>query len=178
MAILLSMCSSTISAERFTAKGAECGTERWPIKVMSDPDRTKIDFQPRSASIADLGAIPIPEVPYPNNRRLAPEELSVYRVRAIVAQILEETDGDWHLVLRDPANAASLMIAEIPSPQCASTVDDAALYAEARRVLRTVPRQGVVEIVGVGFFDFIHSQRGRAPNGIELHPVLSLRKLQ
>jgi hypothetical protein len=29
-------------------------------------------------------------------------------------------------------------------------------------------------IVGVGFFDVIHGQRGVAPNGIELHPVLGI----
>lgn len=31
-----------------------------------------------------------------------------------------------------------------------------------------------VVIRGVGFFDFKHGQRGVAPNGIELHPVLDL----
>jgi hypothetical protein len=31
-----------------------------------------------------------------------------------------------------------------------------------------------VQITGVGFFDFIHGQTGVAPNGIELHPVLSI----
>jgi hypothetical protein len=31
-----------------------------------------------------------------------------------------------------------------------------------------------VKIVGVGFFDKIHGQRGVAPNGIELHPVLGI----
>jgi hypothetical protein len=28
---------------------------------------------------------------------------------------------------------------------------------------------------GVGFFDKKHGQRGIAPNGVELHPVLSFR---
>jgi hypothetical protein len=41
--------------------------------------------------------------------------------------------------------------------------------------LRRVPRRAIVEIDGVGFFDSNHNQRGRAPNGIELHPVLALR---
>jgi hypothetical protein len=35
-----------------------------------------------------------------------------------------------------------------------------------------------IEVVGVGFFDFDHSQTGRAPNNIELHPVLSLTQVQ
>jgi hypothetical protein len=32
---------------------------------------------------------------------------------------------------------------------------------------------GLATISGVGFFDFLHGQRGVAPNAIELHPVLS-----
>ena len=31
----------------------------------------------------------------------------------------------------------------------------------------------LVRITGVGFFDYIHGQRGVAPNGIELHPVVA-----
>ena len=31
-----------------------------------------------------------------------------------------------------------------------------------------------VEIIGVGFFDRAHSQTGRSPNNIEIHPVLSI----
>jgi hypothetical protein len=30
-----------------------------------------------------------------------------------------------------------------------------------------------VRLTGVGFWDEIHGQTGVAPNGIELHPVLS-----
>ncbi|MSQ21739.1 MAG: DUF3761 domain-containing protein [Dehalococcoidia bacterium] len=30
-------------------------------------------------------------------------------------------------------------------------------------------------MTGVGFFDLIHGQRGVAPNGIELHPVLAIK---
>jgi hypothetical protein len=34
-----------------------------------------------------------------------------------------------------------------------------------------------VEITGIGFFDRPHKQAGRAPNNIEIHPVLSIRFL-
>ena len=34
-----------------------------------------------------------------------------------------------------------------------------------------------IEITGVGFFDFEHSQCGVAPNAIELHPVLAVRRV-
>jgi hypothetical protein len=34
-----------------------------------------------------------------------------------------------------------------------------------------------MEITGVGFFDFEHGQSGVAPNAIELHPVLDVRRI-
>ena len=34
---------------------------------------------------------------------------------------------------------------------------------------------GTTTITGLAFFDVIHGQRGVAPNGIELHPVLSFK---
>src|SRR5207253_3052340 len=36
-----------------------------------------------------------------------------------------------------------------------------------------VTLSGAATVVGVGFFDFDHGQRGVAPNAIELHPVLA-----
>jgi hypothetical protein len=33
----------------------------------------------------------------------------------------------------------------------------------------------VIEVIGIGFFDRLHGQRGMAPSGIEIHPVLSMR---
>jgi hypothetical protein len=35
----------------------------------------------------------------------------------------------------------------------------------------------LVEVTGVGFFDFEHGQNGVAPNAIELHPVLGIRRV-
>jgi len=35
----------------------------------------------------------------------------------------------------------------------------------------------LVEITGIGFFDRPHKQAGRAPNNIEIHPILSIRFL-
>jgi len=38
---------------------------------------------------------------------------------------------------------------------------------------QTEPRP-LVGITGVGFFDYLHRQRGVALNGIKLHPVLDV----
>jgi hypothetical protein len=35
-----------------------------------------------------------------------------------------------------------------------------------------------VDIIGVGFFDRAHGQTGRAPNNIEIHPILAIRFVQ
>lgn len=38
-----------------------------------------------------------------------------------------------------------------------------------------MPCSAVIQVSGVGFFDELHGQTGVAPNGIELHPVLSIQ---
>jgi hypothetical protein len=69
------------------------------------------------------------------------------------------------------------MIAEIPAPECAVGTGLEKQYRAARQVVGNIKPGSMVEIVGVGFFDFMHEQSGAAPNGIELHPVLSIQVL-
>jgi hypothetical protein len=74
------------------------------------------------------------------------------------------------------------MIAEVPDPECAGACASGlgATYARVRQELLDYlnspqsTARPLVRITGVGFFDFIHGQRGVAPNGIELHPMLSV----
>jgi hypothetical protein len=80
------------------------------------------------------------------------------------------------------------MIAEIPAPGCS---DAAARLAPPRREFvdlfgrvslswswsQPVQSADLVEITGIGFFDFEHGQNGLAPNAIELHPVLENRRI-
>jgi hypothetical protein len=150
--------------------------ERWPVKVLADQDSGAVNYTPQETTVAALGAIPIPEIPYPNDRRIAPHELRVYRVRATIGYIATQEDKDWHIVLHDLERPQATMIVEIPAPECAATPAHAALYTAARDSLRRVPRGGRVVVEGIGFFHFIHSQRGRARNAFELHPVLFLMR--
>ncbi len=144
---------------------------------MRDDDASQVRRSVVPTTIRALGRIPIPQVAYPRNNRIAPHELTVYRIRGIIEHISVENDHDWHLTLRDPADSAAIMVVEIPDPACVSDSALKADLAEARRVLHTIPKHGFAEIDGVGFFDFIHTQRGRARNGFELHPVLVLRRI-
>src|SRR5207253_2126032 len=91
-----------------------------------------------------------------------------------------EGDSDYHLVLQD--TAGTTMISEIPSPSCVSggpwagriqaarTAFDAKLTASTSFQTANLP----VNIEGAGFFDMPHGQTGIAPNGIELHAILSI----
>jgi hypothetical protein len=156
----------------------QCGFDRWPVKILSDDDRSRIDFKPIDSTVAKLGALPIHEVPYPYNKRIGPEEFHVYRVRARLLRARNERDSDLHLLIADLDDDHSRMIAEIPAPGCAEGSGHEEDYRKARDAVGRVPRGSIIEIVGVGFFDFLHEQIGAARNGIELHPVLSLRLIE
>jgi hypothetical protein len=83
--------------------------------------------------------------------------------------VLSEDDRDFHVVLEDgPAH----MVAESPSaPFC--TVNATAYrkrqMAAARDKVRLCSH---ARIVGVALGDRPHNVTGRAPNSIELHPIL------
>jgi hypothetical protein len=111
-------------------------------------------------------------------------------------------DSDYHLVLQDsscPGSAAQCtMVAEIPLPSCLFLPSHASANSLAIRQRVTAARTAFsdfvahdkpanlditkrfrvlsqpVSIIGLGFFDFDHGQRGRAPNIVEIHPVLTI----
>jgi hypothetical protein len=156
----------------------QCGYDRWPVKILSDKDRGRVNFTLVDTTVAKLAGIPIHEIPYPRDRRIEPEELKVYRVRAKLMEVKQENDSDLHLIIADLEKPDIRMIAEIPAPQCADGTGHEEEYRKARAVMFGISRGSVIEIVGVGFFDFLHEARGAAKNGIELHPVLIVRVVQ
>ncbi len=83
------------------------------------------------------------------------------------------------------------MIAEIVDPGCsgAITSPEEHGFQQAREDFGRLdtPQIGkgpilkpgdLIEITGVGFFDFQHGQSGVAPNAIETHPVLDVRRVE
>lgn len=173
------------------ACGGRCGTERWPVKTMSDPDRECVSLTPVDATVEELAALPRP-AHTPRTGRAKPLECTVYRVRAHLAgwdtvMPRRERDHDIHIVLFGLTNPRISMIAEMPDPMCdgACRSGFAEQFARERAaLLREVndpdspigrdPDKALVVVTGVGFFDFLHHQTGVAPNGFELHPVLSI----
>ncbi len=162
------------------AAGSRCGTERWSVKTGSDPDVGLINLsaQPTSTTITVLDALPAPN-PLPPDNRVRPVETTIYTVRATLTGFKQESDSDYHLVLSDGGHT---MIAELASPLCTQPDPLRADIASARSAFDTRFHPGPsfqhvnvpVTVTGVGFFDTIHGQAGVAPNGIELHPVLSI----
>jgi hypothetical protein len=115
--------------------------------------------------------------PLPADSRLAPLELQAFTVRAQLIAIKEEGDRDFHLILADPGDPSATMLAEIPSSECSGACSSqyASSFESARTALQArfgmppttgfqnVPGTVIVDVTGVAFFDFFHSQRGVAP---------------
>ena len=140
-----------------------CGSERWRVKTLQDRPQL---YSAKPKTVAWLMGLKRPK-PAPEDR--SNFERHIYSVEASVTDVLQEDDQDLHLVLRDgPAH----MVAESPNAPFCSV--DANAYrkqqmAKARAKVRVCAH---ARIVGVVFWDRPHIVTGRAPNAIELHPIL------
>ena len=157
-----------------------CPVERGPVKEGSDLDRFKVDNTAIAISIRTLRGRAKP-TSYPNAHRVTRTEFHKYRVTAHLRQYKQESDGDFHLVLKDSVGRS--MIAEIPYGACVLSASRwKSAIAGARSVFthhysvstswHYVNRRVVV--TGIGFMDVLHGQTGVAPNGVELHPVTAI----
>ena len=165
-------------------EGASCRAERWPVKTLTDPAGRglRLDLVQATTIEALRG---LPARPGGESFRGGTVERTVYRVaaRLVAAKAIEE-DSDIHLVIADPQTGGS-MIAELPAFRCTvGATRPARLLMQRARVafLRACGDPGADDyaeygprsratVTGLGFFDFLHGQRGVAPNAIELHPV-------
>jgi hypothetical protein len=113
-------------------------------------------------------------------------ERRTYSVRARLISFAMEDDSDVHLVIADPRNLRQTMIAEFPSSGCTrgaaasarrkmKRARSALIHACGRPHNHFTGLLGTAKLTGVGFFDVKHGQRGLAPNGIELHPIIGFR---
>ena len=135
--LLLLLAAGAPRAEAQSRVG-DCGYDRWPVKVLRDRDAKRVNRDTVQTTIRELNAIPIPEIPYPRDARIAPHELTIYRLSGVVEAIRVEDDRDWHLILSDPEDSSHTMIVEIPDPQCAQGTEYGPLYQSARDSLRPV----------------------------------------
>jgi hypothetical protein len=169
--------------------GVKCGSERWPVKTLSDQDAGNVNFTPQPISVSALRGIPAPAFK-PQSARVAPVESTTYWLVAKVLEFKLEDDMDVHVVISDTGDPAQTMIVEFPdASKCTGAIGsaEAAQMKAARAALVAAygpPPSGSFEhltgtasFVGVGFFDFKHGQTGVAPNAVELHPVIGFSTL-
>jgi hypothetical protein len=150
----------------------------WAKKTLSDAQRNLVNLRPRDTTVAAITALRRPRV---LRSTRAPFERQVWRVGVQIVSSRLDADQDIHLELFD----RGYMIAEMPAAAClpARTRDRRAIVNVRRLFERCVaaatsssqPIGAVVQISGVGFFDFPHGQTGHASNYAELHPVTGLR---
>jgi hypothetical protein len=167
---------------------ARCGVERWPVKVGTDADAVSVSLYPTQTTIKDLTQLAAPKYPglQPNNRY--PEERQTVSLSATLTLIKREADSDYHLVIGNGLiwNGTAMiphMIVEAPDPACATNSRFIKYITQVRRaidqyfggpIIGRHPVNTPITITGIPFFDKIHDQEGVAPNGIELHPLLSI----
>ena len=182
--VIAAFLSLTLSFRAAAQAPAQCGTERWSIKTLADPDAARIlAHPPAPTNIVSLRGLPAPES-WSETLPRQKEESRMVRLRVKMLGYKLEDDQDYHIVIAFPQSLDVTMIAEIPAPACFPAYADKA--AEARAVLNNIHAPASVGtmvtfdqpvdayIVGVPFFDKLHGQIGVAPNGIEIHPVLSI----
>lgn len=168
---------------------AACGgTERWNVKVGSDPDAGSIQLNPLQTTIAELNDTQRPG-PIDAGGRM-PVEKQAYSIQGFIAFFKHEADGDYHVVITDTDKApfsagrtdppqGHSMVVELPDPGCYGGKGDKApgtsllnqQIADARtgfeKAVAHLPqgkqaRRIPVTVTGVAFYDFDHGQVGRA----------------
>lgn len=170
-----------------------CGVWCWSMKTGTDSDASKIDLtQVVPTTIAAMIALTPPSslagcgTSYCNcpSSRTAPTETTIYELKNVhLSSVGLEADSDYHMDVDD--GAGHDMVVEIPYPGCvgSSSVLGCNISHARAAVDAVAPPTGTdmavdypVTVIGVGFFDFVHSPPvpGSAANGIELHPVLRI----
>jgi hypothetical protein len=183
--VLLLAGSAFLAASRegdpASAEDVACHSPRWPVKTLSDSRAHLVDFHPRHTRVNHLRHKPRPRVRR-HSPRLRGVERKTFSVRSRLIEFALAEDHDIHLVISSHRRART-MIVEFPNVRCNGARDSIKKRAmrRARNQLTAAcgfpsssftPLDGKARITGVGFFDLLHGQRGVAPNGIELHPVL------
>jgi hypothetical protein len=166
-----------------SAAGIKCAKERWAVKTLTDDDSDKVSLSPKPTTIEKLRHLKVPPGLNESSPRFIPAETITYKVKALLMSVKLEKDGDLHLVIADPRVGGS-MIAELPDSSCVGARAHDQMVG-ARKALSGscggTPKKvgalwtlsGHATLAGVAFFDLLHGQGGVAPNGIELHPVVS-----
>jgi hypothetical protein len=159
------------------------GKDRWKIKTAQDIHVTKaegIAAKPEEVTVSELVDLPRPGGSWLTLPRTQ-NEARIVSVIGTIVQCGEESDSDFHIVLRDGDQS---LICEIPCPECTPGSPFAAKWEHARQLLRVwcgpithrvrIVTHVRVRITGFIFFDKIAHGDGHSANGIEIHPVFNI----
>ena len=108
--------------------------------------------------------------------RLRPVETTIYRLSNVkLLKIDLQSDQDYRLTIGDDAGLT--MYAKSPDPRCATGSKFFAAIQKVHQEIGDLAASAVtgqrITITGIGLYDFISNESGQAPNGVELHPLLS-----
>jgi hypothetical protein len=174
--------------------GVHCGTERWKVKTLTDSTVGNIDSDEITKTINWFRTRTRP-ANLPDTRRLVGIETMTFKVKGKVIAFKREGgahgDRDFHVVLAQVNNLSKTMVVEFADPGCAGVCGSTFLDRMSQARQDFIDKVGqptgsfkepdediVIEVIGIGFFDRLHGQRGMAPSGIEIHPVLSMRVVE
>lgn len=173
--------------------GDDCGTWRWDVKTGTDDEGESIlSKKPIRTTIDELTKLERPESVGKKDPRF-PEEKRLVKVRGFIIEhkiVGGKGDTDYHIVVKSSTKKSQL-IAEIPNPECGVFSDSPELkelFEETRESyeeqigvpsskLKPLSKPVEVEIVGIPLWDMPDHGGGCSPNGIEIHPVISITRL-
>jgi hypothetical protein len=183
--IALLLLAATAAAAAASARevasptATRCGGQLWRLKTLSDPGRRSVALAPKTTTIGAIVVKPFPR-PVPTRRRTPFQRQNWEVVAQITAYKLE--DPGIRLELYDNGTYVN---AVIPRPSCLPKTarGRAAMIAAwnafttncARATPNWQPLGAIMYVSGVGFWGERRPERGRAPNGAELHPVTGFR---
>ncbi len=187
LAVCVMFCTSAFAQVAESSLADTCGTERWSVKELSDAAASQINFTPMENTIGAL--VRLDTISPGTNEARRDEEKETYRVVCYGVRYKLEDDRDIHLVVCDTSDTTITMIVEIPDSLCTDALASAHVndYAAARVTLdsmtegrhpsstfKTFTHRPTMVVTGVRFYDVPHGQSGKAPNNMELHPVIAL----
>jgi hypothetical protein len=170
------------------AEPTDCGSLRWDYKILIDAAGLEVYKQhPHTSSIQELVTAERPTVL--GNQRTEFEDQKV-TVTGYVTKLGKEADRDYHLVVKSLDDEYSI-VCEIPDPTCSKLKHFPGLKADYKAArnyvnqkiklptsqIKALTQKVKVKITGVPFFDKADHGEGHSLNGIEIHPVLQIRKI-
>jgi hypothetical protein len=168
---------------------------RWDAKILIDTAGLRIyKIKAKTETISNLAdgaATPRPEKNELQKGKRANAEKRKVTVTAYIVATGREDDGDYHLVCK-ALNSKRTLIAEIPNPETPKLKGFPGLkadYTKARDEIdnkigvppgqvKELERKWKVRITGIVFFDKMAHGNGHAVNGIEIHPIISIKVLE